>query len=273
MKTDRRTALTVLTLGLIVLLAAAAWAVGAGTEGTAGGGQKKKKVAQDQDPKYQCELGVVALRYGLPDQAILYGEKAAALDPSSFDAWNLLGSARAQKGDLAQAAEAFERAAALKPGETAVQRQLGLVYLGLNETAKAEACLRKAFAATGDAEAAYALGKLCYNQKRFDEAMEYALKAIQKDGQSAKAYNLKGVLLNQQSKYAEAAGAFQAGLVLLPGDVGLQVNLGIAYFNSGESAKARAIFESVLPKIEEGELKKQVQDYIQAIKDAGKPPA
>lgn len=262
MKTDRRAARALLALGLTLIVAAAALAAGAG--------QKKKKLAQDQDPKYQCELGVVALRYGLPDQAILYGERAAALDPSSFDAWNLLGSARAQKGDLAQAAEAFEKAAALKPGEAAVQRQLGLVYLGLNETAKAETFLQKAFAATGDAEAAYALGKLCYTQKRFDEAMGYALKAIQKDGLSAKAYNLKGVLLNQQSKYAEAAGAFQAGLVLLPGDIGLQVNLGIAFFNSGEAAKARAVFESVLPKIEEGELKKQVQDYIQAIKDAGK---
>jgi tetratricopeptide (TPR) repeat protein len=271
MKTDRRMARTLLTLGLAAGLAAGAAAGAAGSEGGDGGPQNKgKKIAQEKDPKYQCELGVVALRYGLPDQAIRYGENAVALDPSSFDGWNLLGSAYAQKGELARAAEAFEKAAAIKPGETAVQRQLGLIYLGLDETAKAETALKKAFDADGDAEAAYALGKLRYAEKRFDEAMDYALKAIRKDGSSAKAYNLKGVLLNQQGKYAEAAGAFQAGLVLLPGDVGLQVNLGIAFFNSGESAKARTVFEAVLPKIEDGELKKQVRDYIQAIKDAGK---
>ncbi len=271
MKRHRRLARTLLTLGLAAGLAAGAWAGPAGTEGGDGGPQKKgKKIAQDKDPKYQCELGVVALRYGLPDQAVRYGETAVALDPSSFDGWNLLGSAYAQKGELARAAGAFEKAAALKPGEAAVQRQLGLIYLGLDETAKAETALKKALDANGDAEAAYALGKLCYAQKRFDEAMGYALQAIRKDGQSAKAYNLKGVLLNQGGKYAEAAGAFQAGLVLQPGDIGLQVNLGIAFFNSGEWAKARAVFEAVLPKIEDGELKKQVQDYVQAIKDAGK---
>jgi len=240
---------------------------------TAGGGpepQRKRKVAEEKDPKYQCELGVIALRYGLPDEAVRYGQLAVSLDPAFFDGWNLLGSAYAQKGDLAQAAAAFEKAAAIKPGAVDIQRQLGLVYLGLGETAKAEPALKKAFDAGGDAEAAYALGKLCYNQKRFDEALEYALKAIQKDGASAKAYNLKGVLLNQKGRYSEAAGSFQAGLVLLPEDVGLQVNLGIALFNGGESAKARKVFEAVLPKIQEGELKKQVQDYIQAIKDAGK---
>jgi len=265
-----KTPKTLLALALTAAFAAGALAAPAPADGGGAEPQKKKKVAEEKDPKYQCELGVIALRYGLPDQAVLYGRQAVTLDPSFFDGWQLLGSAYAQKGELAQAAEAFEKAAAIKPGAGDVQRQLGLVYLGLNETAKAESALKTAFESNGDAEAAYALGKLCYTQKRFDEAMDYAVKAIQNDGKSAKAYNLKGVLLNQKARYAEAAGAFQAGLILLPEDVGLRVNLGIALFNSGESSRARKVFEAVLPKIGDGELKKQVQDYIQVIKDAGK---
>ena len=265
-----RTAKILPALTLAAVLAAAVLAAPPRMSGGGPEPQRKKKVAEEKDPKYQWELGVIALRYGLPDEAVRYGRKAVDLDPAYFDGWSLIGSALAQKGDLVQAAEALEKAAAIKPEAVEVQRQLGLVYLGLNETAKAETALKKAFDAGGDAESAYALGKLCYQQKRFDEAMDYAVKAIQKDGQSAKAYNLKGVLLNQKARYAEAAGAFQAGLVLLPEDIGLQVNLGIALFNSGESARARKVFETVLPKIEAGELKKQVQDYIQAIKDAGK---
>ncbi|MEN6561559.1 MAG: tetratricopeptide repeat protein [Acidobacteriota bacterium] len=270
MTARRKTGRTLLALALAAAFASGALAGPARPGGGGAAPQKKKKVSEEKDPKYQCELGVIALRYGLPDQAVLYGRQAVALDPSFFDGWQLLGSAYAQKGELVQAAEAFEKAAAIKPGAGDVQRQLGLVYLGLNETAKAESALKTAFDAGGDAESAYALGKLFYTQKRFDEAMDYAVKAIQKDGKSAKAYNLKGVLLNQKGRYAEAAGAFQAGLVLLPEDVGLQVNLGIALFNSGESTRARKVFEAVLPRIEAGELKKQVQDYIQAIKDAGK---
>lgn len=114
------------------------------------------------------------------------------------------------------------------------------------------------------------MGKLSYNAKRYDEALAYALTAIQKDGKSAKAYNLKGVVLNQLGRYREAAGSFQAGLVLVPGDIGLHINLGVAYLNCSEPAKAKAVFEAVLPKMEPGPLRTQVEDYLKSIKDAVK---
>ena len=129
---------------------------------------------------------------------------------------------------------------------------------------------KKAFALNGASDTAFYLGKLCFNEKRNEEALDYALKSIRKEGKNSGAYNLKGVVLNQLGRYAEAAGSFQAGLVLAPGDINLQVNLGIALLNSGEPAKAKAVFEAVLPKIEQDVLKKQVEDYIQAIKGAGK---
>ncbi len=45
------------------------------------------------------------------------------------------------------------------------------------------------------------------------------------------------------------------------------VNLGIAYINSGEPAKARATLEAALPKVKDEGLKKRIADYLQAIKD------
>ncbi|HDT13933.1 MAG TPA: tetratricopeptide repeat protein, partial [Candidatus Aminicenantes bacterium] len=193
-----------------------------------------------------------------------------SLDPGHFDGWNLLGSAYYRKGDFAKAAEAYEKAAAIKPDAADVQRGLGLAYLELGEPAKAEAALKRAFAVNATAETAFQLGKLCYNGKRFEEALDYALKSIRADGRNAGAYNLKGVVLNELGRYAESVGSFQAGLVLAPEDINLQVNLGIALFNSGEPSKARAVFEAVLPKIEQDVLRKQVEDYIKAIKSAGK---
>ena len=274
MDTRPRTVRAATALFLAAGLAAAGCAASAGTGGglDAGGPQKKKSkaLAEEKNPQAQYERGVVALRYGLTDEAIRYGQLAVSLNASHFDGWNLLGSAYYAKGDFARSAEAYEKAAAIKPAAAGIQRDLGLAYLELGDLEKAEAALKKALAAEGDPESAYQLGKLCFNSKRYDEALTFALSAIQKDAKSAKAYNLKGVTLNQLGRYPEAAGSFQAGLVLAPEDAGLHINLGIAYLNSNEPAKAKAVFEAILPKIEAGPLRTQVEEYIKSIKDAGK---
>lgn len=258
------------TLSVVFLVAAlTATAPAAPASGPAGEPQKHKG-SDEKNPQYQYEKGVIALRYGLPDEAIRYGQLAVSLDPKHFDGWKLLGAAYYNKGEFAQSVEAYEKALAIKPGSADALAGVGLSYIELKETDKAEAALKKAFEIDGAFETCYQLGKLCYNARRFEEALDYALKAIQKNGKSAGAYNLKGVALNQLHRYAEAAGSFQAGLVLAPGDVNLQVNLGIALFNSGQAAKARAVFEAVLPKIEQDVLRKTVEEYIRAIKDAGK---
>lgn len=229
--------------------------------------QKKRKASDEKDPQAQYEMGVIALRYGLTDEAVRYGEAAVALDPGHFNGWNLLGSAYYTKGEFAPAAEAYGKAAALKPNDGEVRRNLGLALAELGRTDEAEAALKAAYAADGSADTVFFLGKLCYNAQRYEEALAYALESIKKNGQSPKAYNLKGVILNQLGRHAEAAGSFQAGLVLAPDDVGLMVNLGIAYINSGEPAKARATLEAALPKVKDEGLKKRIADYLQAIKD------
>ncbi|MGZ5438345.1 MAG: tetratricopeptide repeat protein [Candidatus Aminicenantales bacterium] len=252
------------------LFAAAACAAPAGAGNRPAEPQRKAKASDEKNPQYQYEKGVIALRYGLTDEAVRYGKLAVSLDPAHFNGWNLLGSAYNAKGEFALAAEAYEKAAAIKPDAADVQRGLGLTYVELKDTEKAEAALKRAYEIDGGYESAYHLGKLYYNAGRFEEALDYALKSIQKNGKNAGAYNLKGVILNQLGRYAEAAGSFQAGLVLAPVDINLQVNLGIALLNSGEPSKARAVFEAVLPKIEQDVLRKHVEDYIKAIKDAGK---
>jgi tetratricopeptide (TPR) repeat protein len=269
-----------------VLMAAAVTASGAGLTGkftstpvsrctlsslpASGSPQKNKRLPDEKNPQAQYEMGVIALRYGLPDEAVKYGQQAVALDANFFNGWFLLGNAYYAKADYVQAAEAYGKAAALKPEHADVQRGLGLSLVEIKELDRAEAALKKSFALDGAFDSAFYLGKLYTNEARYDEALDCALKAIQKNGKNAGAYNLKGVILNQLKRYAEAAGSFQAGLVLAPEDVTLQVNLGIALFNSGQATKARGVFEAVLPKIEQDTLRKQVEDYIKAIKDAGK---
>ncbi len=261
-----------LILGLVLTasFAAAAVAAPAGPGSRSVEPQRKSKASDEKNPQYQYEKGVIALRYGLTDEAVRYGRLAVSLDPGHFNGWNLLGSAYYTKGEFVLAAEAYEKAAAIKPGAADIQRDLGLTYAELKNVEKAEAALKRAFEIDGAYESAFYLGKLYYGAGRYEEALDYAVKAVRKNGKNAGAYNLKGVALNQLGRYAEAAGSFRAGLVLAPADVDIQVNLGIALLNGGEPAKARAVFEAVLPKIEQDVLRKHVEDYIKAIKDAGK---
>jgi len=266
----RNAAKTLLALTMAAAISGCATAAAGRAGDAAAESQKKKSQSGEKSPQYQYEKGAIALRYGLTDEAIRYGKLGISLDPEHFNSWNLLGSAYYTKAEYGPAAEAYGKAAALKPDAADVQRNLGMALIEIKETAKAAVALKKAFELGEDAEAAYYLGRLFYVEKRFDEALEYALKSIQKNGKSAKAYNLKGVILNQEGRYPEAAGSFQAGLVLAPEDIGLQVNLGIAFINANEPAKAKAVFEAVLPSIKEQVLKDQVQNYLKSIKDAGK---
>ncbi|MGB8960237.1 MAG: tetratricopeptide repeat protein [Candidatus Aminicenantales bacterium] len=259
-----------LALALAVSLSAAAGATPASSGNRSAEPQRKAKASDEKDPQYQYEKGVIALRYGLTDEAVRYGKLAVSLDPGNFNGWNLLGSAYYTKGEFALAAEAYEKAVVIRPEAAEVQRDLGLTYAELKDVGKAEAALKRAYGINGGYESAYHLSKLYYNAGRFEEALDYVLKSIQKNGKNAGAYNLKGVVLNELKRYAEAAGSFQAGLVLAPDDIGLQINLGIALLNSGEPSKARAVFEAVLPKIEQDVLRKRVEDYIKALRDAGK---
>ena len=269
MNARHRTATTLLALFLAAALPVVACAAATAPAGTdaAAGPQKKKKSSDEKNPQYQYEMGAIALRYGLTDEAVRYGQLAVSLDPDHLDGWKLLGLAYYTKGEFVLAADAYEKAAAIKPGDGEIQRNLGLALAEIGEAGRAEEALKKAFAADGNAETAFLLGKLYYGAGRYEEALEYALQSIRKDGKSPKAYNLKGVVLNQLGRHAEAAGSFQAGLVLAPEDIGLQVNLGIANINSNEPAKAKPILEAVLPKITDEVLRKRIVEYLGSIKN------
>jgi tetratricopeptide (TPR) repeat protein len=233
--------------------------------------QKKTPKNSEKDPQYQYEKGVIAFRYGLTDEAIRYGELAVGLDPGHYGGWTLLGSAHFRKGEVAEAVVAFEKAAALRPDLSDAHANLGQAYLEANELDKAEAELTKACHNDGNAAAAFNLSKLHLKQKKLEQALDDVGNSIRKDGRNAGAYNLKGVVLNELGRYAEAAGSFKAGLVLSPEDINLQINLGIAYINSGQPDKAGPVLEKVIPKIEDPVLKSRVEGYLKTIKERGGP--
>lgn len=71
-------------------------------------------------------------------------ELATSCDESSGDAWIALGVARARQKKWELAAEAYEKAAALKPTEVGVWTDLGETYVSMSEFIKAAAALKQA---------------------------------------------------------------------------------------------------------------------------------
>jgi Flp pilus assembly protein TadD len=235
--------------------------------------QKKKK---PKGADYEYEKAMLSMKYGLEEESLKYLKQALTMDPRHAPSYKLLGVIQFRKKDFAEAAAAFEKYLELKPDDSEARANLGYVDEALGQADKAEAEYKKAVALDGNANACFGLAKLYLAQKRLPEALEYARQRVAKDDNSAAAYNMLGVILNQMGKYAEAVTSLENALRLTPDDVNLSVNLGVAYINSKEFAKARELYERILPRIEDPALKEKIEGYLKLIKErseeAGQEP-
>lgn len=228
-----------------------------------------KKIAEQREKnvKNQYDKAMVALRYDLPDQAIGYLNQALEIDPNYAPAYNALGYAYYKKKDFGQAAEAYRKFLELSPRDSKARVSLGVIYEELGKADMAEAEYRRAYEIDGNPEASFGLAKLFLGQKNLSAALEYAEAALAKNGKSVPALNLKGVVLNQMGKYAEALAVFQTAVELAPNDQNLKVNLGIALINNREFDRARELFEKILSQVEDPILKVKINEYLKIIKD------
>jgi len=227
----------------------------------------KRSVANEKDPQYQYEKGVIAWRYGLADEALRYAELAVSLDPRHAQAQNLLGLAHAQKGNVNAAIAAFEKAVEAKPDFADAWTNLGNAFLEKLETDKAAAAFQKAIDLDGNYKATYGLARVLYGQKKHEEALAEVMKSIAKYNRLAASYNLQGILLTQLSRNAEAVGSFESAFRLAPDDVTVRINLGLAYVNNKEIDKGRMILERVLPLIKDPAVKEKIENYLKQIRE------
>jgi Flp pilus assembly protein TadD len=229
---------------------------------------KKKALPNDKNPQYQYDKAVVAMKYGLPDQALDYLGLALTLDPNHSRALGLRGMIRLQAGDRVSAVEDLEKSLAIEPQYVEALNNLGTAYKELGRKEESEAAFLRAFAVDGNALAGFNLARIQFEKNRFPEALDYIDKTILKADWESGAYNLKGVILNQMGRYAECLAAFRTALALNPGDVNAAINLGIALMNAGESGPAIEVFEKALPAIQDPAQRKRVDDYLKTLREA-----
>jgi Flp pilus assembly protein TadD len=230
--------------------------------------QKKAVKDPEKDPQNQYDKAVISTRYGLEDEALKYLDLALSLDPAHAPSLLLLGNVQFKKNNYGEAAAAFQRYLDLRPNDAEAHTSLGLAYGQLGMADKSEAEYLTAIGIDGNANAAFGLAKLYYEQNKLEPALEFIRRAIQKNARSAAYYNLQGVILNQMHRYADALPSFRAALQYAPDDVYVIINLGIAYLNIKETAKARELFEKVLPKVQDEELKAKINEYLKLAKDS-----
>jgi len=228
---------------------------------------KKTKVDQENDPQYQYKKAVVAMNYNLEDQAIVYLNQALALDPAHFPALHLLGQAYDRKGNLSDAAKAFEKGLELQPENSDTHLQLGTVYEKLGESEKAEAKYKKAISIDGNPDAGINLAMFYFKQEKLEAALDAVRSSIETRDNSAQAFNLQGVILNKMKKVPEAITSFQQALKIDPKDVSIGVNLAIGYINSSDFEKAQRILETILPHVQDQSLKNRINEYLKIIQE------
>lgn len=227
---------------------------------------KEESPDNELNPQYQYEKAVVAMNYGFPDQAIEYLNIAVHLDPGHVPSYKLLGHVLASRQNHEAALKAFEKSLELQPDLAEVYAAMGAVYRDMGLWDEAESAFLQFWALEENARAAFDLAKFFYDRGKPETALEYIRKAIEKDRTQAATFNLEGVILNKLGRYSEAATSFKKGLVLAPNDIALGINLGIAHVNAGEIERARDFFTKLLPRIEDIELKRRVEKYLEDLK-------
>jgi tetratricopeptide (TPR) repeat protein len=241
-------------------------ALAAGLSACAPGG-KTPAVDNEKNPEYQYEKAVIAMNYGLPEEALRYLELAVGLDPRHARAQRLTGIIRLQRREPGPAAEAFAKWLEAEPASAEGRLYLGIARQEAGDKDGAADAFRASFEADGNAPAAFRLGKLLLEKGDLAGALEYADRAVAKAGRESDGHNLRGVVLNQLERYPEAIASFEAAAALAPEDPAILVNLGIACLNGGAPERAKSLFQKALPLIKDPALRTKVQSYLDSIED------
>lgn len=232
--------------------------------------QKRINQKSDRGAQHQYDKAVIAMKYGLADQALVYVNEALSLSPRHYQALHLLGMIKLEKRNFTEAVDAFEKCLEVKPDFAEARAYLGTAFQEMGDKEKAEAEYLKSFSVDGNAYSAFYLAKLKFEKKQLEPALDFIEKSIQKSGDqaTAAAHNVKGVILNEMGRYPEAVSTFEKASRLNPADAQMSINLGVAYANDKQTDKACAIFEKTLPLIKDPALKGKIEGYLKMLKDA-----
>jgi len=153
---------------------------------------------------------------------------------------------RYREGELAQAEQLYSR---VRPGDSQYPQalfRLGMIYSVTGRPALAEESLRNSLKYRESAVVYAFLAGAQFNRKKFTEARESALRALQIDPRCAQAYTALGMIYTATNDWPAAQASYWQALQISPGDANAWFLLGRAYLFRDDFAKAREAFEKSL---------------------------
>jgi Flp pilus assembly protein TadD len=190
-------------------------------------------VRQKTGESMRNHLADQLIERGRAGEAIALLERTVRDYPRSARTWLCLGWAHNEEKNFAAAETALRKALELAPDHADAHHYLGIALAGQARWAEAAAEFRKAIDLKADYTEAYFNLALCLERLDDPRGNIAALQqAVRCRPQSADLHKALGKALARQGRYAEAATAFEAALLLDPDDAPVRKQL--------EEARARA---------------------------------
>jgi arylsulfatase A-like enzyme/Flp pilus assembly protein TadD len=178
-----------------------------------------KKGAEDNPRNYKLaiEYGIVLTEAGRNDEALAVLQKASGLIDWDPELWNYIGVAYYNKGDLEKALKAYEKALSLDPKYALVLANLGTVH--------------------------FSLGMRDRDRESIRRAADYFQQAVEADPGYAGGYNGLGAIRSLSGDQEGAIQAWSKAVELDPDHRFALYNLGKAYLDQGDKAKALVLLK------------------------------
>lgn len=176
-------------------------------------------------PAWQL-LGLVAARTGRADEALRCLDRACFYAPTNGEILSHRAELLRRAGRLEPALECARQAVRFAPDSAAAHNNLGLVWLDMEEPAKARGALEAAIACEpAHARAHYNLGNALLRLDEAPAAEASLRRALELQPQHAHAWAALGVALGAQGHFEEAYPCLDRALAMRPEDPKVHLNL------------------------------------------------
>ncbi len=156
--------------------------------------------------------------------------QAINLKPDFAESYFERGKIFIQLGELEKAKEDFKKAAELNPKLTESYVYLAQIELAQGNDQEALKYLEKSSHGKKDYKYYFSLGKIHFNNKRYEQAVEYLSKAIQENPYLVDAYDLRAKSFKELGKYKEAIEDFKRAYTLMPEEKSFFVEISKVHF-------------------------------------------
>lgn len=151
-----------------------------------------------------------------------------------------------REGNMGNAKKLLIQAISMDPDHPDAHFRLGVIYLNDNEPAKAEALFRKLLEIKEDAEYLFKLSESLALQSQTEEALKYALQALELSPKKSSLFAHAGRLCWEMNEKAKAAEYFQKAVELDPRDEACLSRLAEYHREKGDLAQQQDLLRKML---------------------------